>query len=252
VLGELDRIVAGGATTVYLVDDNFIGNQKAALELLPQLVAWQRARSYPLRLACEATLNIARTPAVLARMREAGFVTVFCGIETPEPHALRAIVKDQNLRLPILEAVQRINDHGMEAVAGIILGLDTDGPGRRRRSCGSSRPRGSPCSRSTFFTRSRRPRSGDGWRPRAAWWTSRRLGVRGRYRRTFWRMAGPALRQGRIEELIHVAVISHHLIEFTRDCLGGAGESSFYAPATGQRVTRPPLPQAAATGTDDS
>jgi hypothetical protein len=58
-----------------------------------------------------------------------------------------------------------------------------------------------------------------------------RIGVRSDYRRTFWRLALPALRAGRIDELIHVAVVSHHLIEFTRDCLRGAGESSFYAPA---------------------
>jgi hypothetical protein len=57
-----------------------------------------------------------------------------------------------------------------------------------------------------------------------------RIGVRGDYRRTFWRMAGPALRSGHVEDLIHVAVVSHHLIEFTRDCVRGAGEASFYAP----------------------
>ncbi len=43
-------------------------------------------------------------------------------------------------------------------------------------------------------------------------------------------MAGPALGQGRIEELIYTAVVSHHLIEFTRQCVHGTRESSFYAP----------------------
>jgi hypothetical protein len=57
-----------------------------------------------------------------------------------------------------------------------------------------------------------------------------RIGIRGHYRRTFWRMAWPALRQGRIEPLIHTAVVSHHLIEFTRQCARGMRESSFYAP----------------------
>src|SRR6185369_15424949 len=41
VLRELDLIAAAGATSVYFVDDNFIGNQKAALELLPHVVDWQ-------------------------------------------------------------------------------------------------------------------------------------------------------------------------------------------------------------------
>src|SRR5262249_36846033 len=70
-------------------------------------------------------------------------------------------------------------------------------------------------------------RMGLGLLARIVW----RIGIRGRYRRAFWRMAGPALRAGKIEQLIHIAVVSHHLIEFTQDCLRGAGESSFYAPA---------------------
>src|SRR5215813_6023576 len=125
---ELDVIAAAGCTSVYFVDDNFIGNQKATLELLPHLVAWQQRNRYPVRFACEATLNIAKNERVLALMRDAGFITVFCGIETPEPEALRAISKDQNLRLPVVEAVQRINSYGLEVVSGIILGFDTDGP----------------------------------------------------------------------------------------------------------------------------
>jgi len=108
VLRELDLIAAAGATSVYFVDDNFIGNQKAALELLPHVVDWQTRHKYPLRFACEATLNIAKNERVLELMREAGFITVFCGIETPEPAALHAISKDQNLRMPILESVEKI------------------------------------------------------------------------------------------------------------------------------------------------
>src|SRR5207237_924265 len=79
-----DLIAAAGCTSVYFVDDNFIGNQKAALELLPHLVAWQERHRYPLRFACEATLNIAKNERVLALMREAGFITVCGGIETPD------------------------------------------------------------------------------------------------------------------------------------------------------------------------
>jgi radical SAM superfamily enzyme YgiQ (UPF0313 family) len=305
VLHELDTLRVGGALNVYFVDDNFIGNQKATLELLPHLVAWQQRHRYPIRFACEATLNIAKNERVLALMREAGFDTVFCGIETPEPEALRAISKDQNLRLPVVDAVQRINRHGMEVVSGIILGLDTDGPDTPdhilefieaskipvltinvlyalpktplwRRLEREGRLSDEPGRESnvvfrapyetvmaawrrciatayapeaiyrrfthqcqhTFARRQRFPISPD----RASWgnvllgittlarvvW---RIGVRSEYRRTFWRLALPALRAGRIDELIHVAVVSHHLIEFTRDCLRGAGESSFYAPA---------------------
>jgi radical SAM superfamily enzyme YgiQ (UPF0313 family) len=315
VLGELDEIAASGATAVYFVDDNFIGNQKAALELLPHLVAWQQRHHYPLRLACEATLNLAKNERVLELMREAGFVTVFCGIETPEPQALRAISKDQNLRMPVVEAVERLNAYGMEVVSGIILGLDTDdeqtaarivdfieasripmltinilyalpktplwtrlaAEGRlvddegresnvafklpyetvldmwRRCIVQAYAPealyaRYAHNQRHTFPNRKKFPYNA----ARASWrnvamglamlgrilW---RIGVRGSYRRTFWRMAWPALRAGDIEPLIHVAMVSHHLIEFTKDCARGVGESSFYS-ARGQASSRDPSP----------
>jgi radical SAM superfamily enzyme YgiQ (UPF0313 family) len=304
VLAELDLIAAAGATSVYFVDDNFIGNQKAALELLPHLVDWQQRNRYPLRFACEATLNIAKNDRVLALMREAGFVTVFCGIETPEPQALRFMSKDQNLRMPILDAVGKLNACGLEVVSGIIMGLDTDTPEtadhimefvrasqipvltinilyalpktplwRRLHAEGrlvSASGRESNVvfrlpyeavltmwlrcitaayepdavyarfahnvahtfpNRVAFPSNPQRASWGNLWMglgvlARVIWG----VGIRGDYRRTFWRFAGPALRRGQLEELIHTAVISHHLIEFTRQCARGARESSFYAP----------------------
>ncbi len=127
VCRELDAIVAAGPPgAIYFVDDNFVGNQKAALELLPHLIAWQRRNGYRIRLACEATLNIARNTKMLQLMREAFFHTIFVGIETPDEEALHGMVKDQNLVMPLLDGVKAINSYGMEVVSGIIMGLDTD------------------------------------------------------------------------------------------------------------------------------
>jgi len=56
-----------------------------------------------------------------------------------------------------------------------------------------------------------------------------RVGLFGDYRRTFWRMALPALRSGRIEELIQVALVSHHLITFARQCAEGRQNAAFFA-----------------------
>lgn len=126
ILRELDQLATGGADSIYFVDDNFIANPKAALELLPHLVRWQQQHNYRVRLSCEATLNLAGYPQILELMRQAFFCTVFCGIETPEPLALRAMKKTQNLRSPILESVAIMNRHGLEVASGIILGLDTD------------------------------------------------------------------------------------------------------------------------------
>jgi radical SAM superfamily enzyme YgiQ (UPF0313 family) len=129
VLAELDKLVACGVNgSIYFVDDNLVANRRALRDLLPHLAAWQRRNGYAVSLSCEATLNIARFPDILASMREAAFDTIFCGIETPEPDALVAIDKSHNIVLPILDAVRIINTFGMEVVSGIILGLDTDTP----------------------------------------------------------------------------------------------------------------------------
>ena len=129
VLAELDAILAAGNPgAVYFVDDNFVGDRRAVMQLLPHLIDWQKRNGYPLQFACEATLNLAQSPKLLEMMREAYFCTVFCGIETPETEALRSISKTHNLSMPILEAVKVLNRYGMEVVSGIIMGLDTDTP----------------------------------------------------------------------------------------------------------------------------
>jgi radical SAM superfamily enzyme YgiQ (UPF0313 family) len=126
-MAELDKLLACGVNgAIYFVDDNFIANRRALRELLPHLIQWQKCNGYAVSLICEATLNIARFPNILALMREAGFDMIFGGIETPEPDALKAIDKAHNMMVPILDAVHTINRYGMEVVSGIIFGLDTD------------------------------------------------------------------------------------------------------------------------------
>jgi hopanoid C-2 methylase len=125
---ELDAMLAQGSypSVIYFVDDNFIGNRRAAREMLPHLIEWQKRRGYPLRFACEATLNLAKQADILALMREAEFHTVFVGIETPETDALVHMRKEHNAALPMLDAIRTLNSYGLEVTSGIILGLDTD------------------------------------------------------------------------------------------------------------------------------
>jgi hopanoid C-2 methylase len=128
LIRELDSIIGQrvAPATLYFVDDNFIANRKAAREMLPHLIGWQKRHGYPLSFACEATLNIAKHEPILALMREARFDTVFVGIETPELLALKSMHKQHNATVPLLEAVQTLNRYGLEVVSGMILGLDTD------------------------------------------------------------------------------------------------------------------------------
>ncbi len=126
IIAELDAmLVSGNLRAVYFVDDNFVGDRRAAMKLLPYLIDWQKRNGYPIQFACEATLNLAQNKELLAMMREAYFCTVFCGIETPEVDALKSISKQQNLMggMSILDAIKTLNSYGMEVVSGIIMGL---------------------------------------------------------------------------------------------------------------------------------
>jgi hypothetical protein len=64
------------------------------------------------------------------------------------------------------------------------------------------------------------------------------VGLRSDWRREFWRVTGPMLKQGRIDDVMHIAVVGHHLIRFARDSMQGNPEASFYAdPSRGAEAT---------------
>lgn len=118
---------------VFLVDDNFIGNKRDAMNLLPVLAGWQRAHGYPFSLSTEASVNLARMDELMDAMVEAGFDTVFLGIETPNPKALLKTKKPQNISKReenyLFNAVRKIQQKGMQVQGGFILGLDDDDEG---------------------------------------------------------------------------------------------------------------------------
>jgi radical SAM superfamily enzyme YgiQ (UPF0313 family) len=127
VLAELDALRRLGARgPLFFVDDNFIGNRKAAAKLLPEVARWQRAHGQPFDLYTEASLDLATLPDLLRAMMDAGFSAVFVGIETPDEAALLEAGKRQNLRLPAAEAVSRLTAAGLEVFAGFIVGFDAD------------------------------------------------------------------------------------------------------------------------------
>ena len=66
-----------------------------------------------------------RDDDLLAAMKEAGFRRVFLGIETPVEESLKEAQKPQN-RGNLLNSVRKIQSHGMEVMAGFIVGFDND------------------------------------------------------------------------------------------------------------------------------
>jgi radical SAM superfamily enzyme YgiQ (UPF0313 family) len=128
VLKELDALFElGWRGSIFVVDDNFIGNRREAAKLLPEIARWQAVHRRPFELYTEASVDLASLPALVESMVEAGFTTVFLGIETPSVESLKETRKLQNLRLPLQESVMRLTRAGLEVYAGFIVGFDSDG-----------------------------------------------------------------------------------------------------------------------------
>jgi radical SAM superfamily enzyme YgiQ (UPF0313 family) len=111
--------------TVFIVDDNFIGSKKNVRKLLPELAQWQKANGYPFSLSTESSVNLADDEPLLDSMRDAGFRSVFLGIETPVEESLKEAQKPQN-RGNLLDSVKKIQSYGMAVMAGFIVGFDND------------------------------------------------------------------------------------------------------------------------------
>lgn len=111
---------------VFVVDDNFIGNHKLALELSQEMEAWQKARNYPFVFFTEASLDLAQRPELIEAMVKANFFFVFIGIESPSKESLTEAKKFQNLRRDPLECIRFIQSRGLWVTAGFIIGFDSD------------------------------------------------------------------------------------------------------------------------------
>ncbi|HEX6047592.1 MAG TPA: radical SAM protein [Pyrinomonadaceae bacterium] len=126
ILAEFDAIYRlGWRGPLFIVDDNFIGNKKNVRQLMPALIEWQKKHGYPFSLLTEASVNLADDDDLLVAMKDAGFRRVFLGIETPVEESLKEAQKPQN-RGNLLNSVRKIQNHGMEVMAGFIVGFDND------------------------------------------------------------------------------------------------------------------------------
>jgi radical SAM superfamily enzyme YgiQ (UPF0313 family) len=127
MIAELDTLrQLGWRNQVFIVDDNFIGNSREALQLTHALTRWQQLHGRPFSFYTEASIDLADRPELIASMVEANFMCVFIGIETPSAEALKGSKKFQNLRRDNIEQVRMIQESGLWVLAGFIVGFDSD------------------------------------------------------------------------------------------------------------------------------
>ncbi len=128
IIAELDSIYKlGWRAGVFFVDDNLIGNKSVLKkELLPAIIKWQKERKYPFILSTQVSINLSDDQKLMEMMTDAGFATVFIGIETTDPDALEECGKYHNKNRNLLESVKKMQNMGFEVNAGFILGFDSD------------------------------------------------------------------------------------------------------------------------------
>jgi radical SAM superfamily enzyme YgiQ (UPF0313 family) len=129
MLSEFDTLYdLGWRKSIFVVDDNFLGNQTRALELSNAIVHWQEQHGWPFPLYTEVSLDLALRDHLVEAMVKANFMAVFVGIESPKKEALIETKKFQNLHMDPLDSVRSLQRRGLWVMGGFIIGFDSDTP----------------------------------------------------------------------------------------------------------------------------
>jgi len=130
IISELDNLLkTGWHGNVFFVDDNFIGKKNVLKkDLLPSIIRWMQKNKYPFLFTTEASIDLSDDDELMDLMVDAGFSTVFVGIETPEEASLVECNKKQNNNRDLVRSVKKIQSTGLEVSAGFIVGFDHDSP----------------------------------------------------------------------------------------------------------------------------
>jgi radical SAM superfamily enzyme YgiQ (UPF0313 family) len=134
LLAELEALYTSGwRGSMFMVDDNFIGNKRNVKLMLQALKVWQKEHNYPFGFLTEASIDLAEDSELMELMLDCNFGTVFLGIETPDENSLSLTKKFQNTRSPLIEAVEKITRSGLRVIAGFIIGFDGEKTGAGQR-----------------------------------------------------------------------------------------------------------------------
>lgn len=127
VIAELDAIYdTGWRSSVFIVDDNLIGNRKKIKLILTEIAAWMKKYNRPFCLSSEASITVADDKEIIELLKASNFSGVFVGIETPDEQSLKSCGKIQNTGKDLSEKVRYLQRNGLEVKGGFIIGFDTD------------------------------------------------------------------------------------------------------------------------------
>ena len=128
VISELEELYRlGWRGNLFFVDDNLIGNKTRLKNIiLPAIIEWQQSKRYPFSFNTQVSINLSDDKELIRLMLDAGFTTVFIGIETPDEFSLEECSKYHNKDRDLVGSVKKLQNSGLEVQGGFIVGFDSD------------------------------------------------------------------------------------------------------------------------------
>ena len=120
------KVDIGRMFIIFIADDNFAGDKKYTRELLRQLIPLNNSFKIPIEFITQIDITIANDEELLMLLADCNFQAVMIGIESVNEDSLKDYNKQQNLRFPVREAVQKIQSYGIIVLAHMIIGADSD------------------------------------------------------------------------------------------------------------------------------
>jgi len=111
---------------VFFVDDNFIGNKNETKIFLKSLAQWRNLKKVKITFNTEVSVNVADDEELIQLLKEAGFNSLFIGIETPSEESLAECGKFQNKNRNVEKSLIKLYRNGFQVSAGFIVGFDND------------------------------------------------------------------------------------------------------------------------------
>ncbi len=124
VLADIDDIYYKRRTRcIFITDDNMVLNSARVIELCDAIIA----RKYKgLKLVVQADcISMAQNEKMVAKMAEAGFCSIFLGIENASKKSMSAAGKGDIVEHS-KKAIENCHRHGMMVLGGLIFGFPED------------------------------------------------------------------------------------------------------------------------------
>jgi radical SAM superfamily enzyme YgiQ (UPF0313 family) len=126
IIAELEQLHSLGYRSLFLLDDNLVGDRNRARQFLSAIIDWNESKDEPVMFSTSASIDIGTQSDLGEFLARALITNVFVGIETPSTKSLEGAGKHQNLKSDTFRDVEVCHRLGLDVAAGIMVGFDDD------------------------------------------------------------------------------------------------------------------------------